>query len=46
MPVLPRIRAIHLGHEVADERLLVEGGEVGAQEVVSGAEQAVVVHLG
>lgn len=46
MPVLPRIGAIHLGHEVADEGLLVESSEVGAEEVVSGAEKAVVIHLG
>lgn len=45
VPVLPRIGAVHLGHEVADEGLLVESSEVGAEEVVAGTEKAVVIHL-
>lgn len=37
VPVLVRVLAVHLGDKVADEGLLVEGSEVGAQEVVTHA---------
>lgn len=45
MPVFLRIGAVDLGDEVTDEGLLVEGCEVRAEEVVSRAEKAVMVHL-
>jgi hypothetical protein len=45
LEVLGRVGTVHLGHEVADERLLIESRVVGAQEVVPGSEQTVVVHL-
>ena len=43
--VVGRGLAVDLADVVADEVLLVEHGVVRAQEVVAGAEQAVVVHL-
>lgn len=43
--VFGRIWAVHLGHEMADERLLIESCVVGAQEVEPRAEQAMVVEL-
>lgn len=45
VPVLLGIGAVDLGHEVADEGLLVERREIGAQEVVAGAEETVMVDL-
>lgn len=45
VPVLVRVLAVHLGDKVADEGLLVEGGEVGAQEVVTHAMQTLMVEL-
>lgn len=44
-PPLVRVLAVHLGDKVADEGLLVEGGKVGAQEVVTDSVQALVVQL-
>lgn len=45
MPVSLGVGAIDLGHEVADEGLLVERREVGAQEVVASAEETVMIDL-
>lgn len=45
VPVLLGIGAVDLGHEVADESLLVERREIGAQEVVASAEETVMVDL-
>lgn len=45
MPVLFGIGAVDLGHEVADEGLLVERREIGAQEIVASAEETVMVDL-
>lgn len=45
MPVLLGVGAVDLGDEVADEGLLVERREIGAQEVVASAEEAVMVDL-
>lgn len=36
--VLGRVWAVHLGYEMANERLLIESGVVGAQEVESCAK--------
>jgi len=43
--VLGRVWAVHLGHEMANERLLIESCVVGAQEVEPRAEQTVMVEL-
>lgn len=43
--VLGGIRAVHLGHESANECLLIECGVVGAQEIEPRAEQTVMVEL-
>jgi len=43
--VLGRVLAVHLGHEMANERLLIESCVVGAQEVEPRAEQTVMVEL-
>jgi len=43
--VLGRVWAVHLGHEMANERLLIESCVVGAQEVKPRAEQTVMVEL-
>lgn len=43
--ILGRVWAVHLGHEMANERLLIEGGVVGTQEVEPRAEQTVVIEL-
>lgn len=43
--VLGRVRAVYLGHEMANERLLIESGVVGTQEVESRTKQTVVVEL-
>lgn len=45
MPELLRVDTVHFGHEVTNKRLLIEGGVVGAQEIVPGAEEAVMVDL-
>lgn len=36
--ILGRVWAVHLGHEMANERLLIKSGVVGAQEVEPRAE--------
>jgi hypothetical protein len=43
--VLWRVDAVNFRNEVANERLLVEGCVVGAQEVIPGSKQAVMIHL-
>lgn len=45
MPVLLGVGAVDLGHEVADEGFLIERREIGAQEVVAGAKQAMMIDL-
>lgn len=45
MPIPLGIGAVDLGHEVADEGLLVERREIGTQEVVASAEETVMIDL-
>lgn len=45
VPKLFGIDAVNLGHKLTNEGLLIERRVVGAQEVVTGAEKAVVVNL-
>jgi len=45
VPVLLGVGAVNLGHEVADEGFLVKRRKIGAQEIVAGAEQAMMVDL-
>lgn len=45
MPIPLGVGAVDLGHEVADEGLLVECREIGAQEVIASAKETVMVDL-
>lgn len=45
MPVLLGVGAIDLGYEVADEGLLVERREIGAQEVIASAKETMMIDL-
>lgn len=45
MPILLGVGAVDLGYEVADEGLLVERREIGAQEVIASAKETVMVDL-
>lgn len=45
VPVILRVGAVNFGDELADEGPLVEGREVGAEEVVARAVETVVVNL-
>jgi len=46
VPVFLGVGAIDLGYEVADEGLLVERCEIGAQEVVASTKETVMIDLG
>lgn len=45
MPILLRIGAIDLGHEMANEGFLVECREIGTEEIVTSAEKTVMIDL-
>jgi len=45
VPIFLGVGAVDLGHEVADEGLLVERREIGAQEIIACAKETVMVDL-
>jgi len=45
VPILLGVSAVDLGYEVTDEGLLVERREIGAQEVIAGAKETMMVDL-
>lgn len=45
MPIFLRVVAVHFGHEVTDEGLLIERREVGAEKIVPSSIETVMVDL-
>lgn len=45
MPIFLGVSTVDFGYEVTDEGLLVERREIGAQEVIAGAKETMMVDL-